>query len=71
MIHEKSSDFKRDFIKTIKEDNKILENVIEINKQNNIEKKNKKKKFIPYSQRILNLHSQNSYLNKIKNKTQN
>ena len=71
LIHEKSSDFKRDFIKTIKEDNKILENVIEINKQNNIEKKNKKKKFIPYSQRVLNLHSQNSYLNKIKNKTQN
>lgn len=69
-IHERSSDFKRDFIKTIKEDNKILENVIEINKKNINDKNNKKEKFIPYSQRVLNLHSQNSYLNKIKKKTQ-
>ena len=70
LIHEKSNDFKKDFINNIKEDNKILENVISINKINIIEKNNNKKKFIPYSQRV-NLLSQNSYLNKIKNKTQN
>ncbi len=72
IIHERSSAFKKDFIKTMKEDNKILQNVIDLNKNRDNEKKdNKKKKFIPYSQRLLNLHSQNSYLNKIKNNSQN
>ena len=72
MIHERSSAFKKDFIKTIIEDNKILQNVIDLNKKMDNEKIiDKKKKFIPYSQRLLNLHSQNSYLNKIKNKSQN
>ena len=72
LIHESSSAFKKDFIKTMKEDYQILQNVIDLNKNRDNEKKdNKKKKFIPYSQRLLNLHSQNSYLNKIKNNSQN